>query len=248
MNAETPPTFAEHVRSISASISASYPADLDPEAHTWRRVMKVAEEVGKVTQSLSGYLGENPRKGQTHTLDDLRSELLDVALAALGAVSHLGGDDDDTAAMLTQRAAFIHQRLATTLGKAQVKDGSPEPSAGTLSLVAYDSSSPVPGWVCAGCGAAAPGWALWPGEEGFEGWIQCVCGHEEWVDQARQRCADTPELGAVEYHGGIVYEALTAIVQAIQDGRASAQRQGMDDTTDEWIGLTILERFDVAPY
>lgn len=36
-----------------------------------------------------GATGQNPRKGQTHTIDDVNSELLDVALTALGAYEHL---------------------------------------------------------------------------------------------------------------------------------------------------------------
>lgn len=103
--------LSDDVRTISRTISASYPPDLDAEAHLWRRCMKVTEEAGEVFQALAGTIGENPRKGQTHTRDDLRDELLDVAGAALGAVSHLDGDSGDPIAWLSGRLAFVRQRL-----------------------------------------------------------------------------------------------------------------------------------------
>ena len=77
----------------------------------WRRCMKVAEEAGEVFEALAGTVGENPRKGRTHTRDDLRAELLDVAGAALGAVSFLDGDRGDPIALLAVRLAFVRQRL-----------------------------------------------------------------------------------------------------------------------------------------
>ena len=61
-------------------------AELVWELNLWRRCTKVASEAGEVIDALAGVLGENPRKGVTHSLDDLVGELLDVALAALAAV------------------------------------------------------------------------------------------------------------------------------------------------------------------
>lgn len=57
------------------------------------RIDKVAEEYGEVIEAVIGYEGANSRKGTTHTYDDITDELLDVALAALGAVEHLHGND-----------------------------------------------------------------------------------------------------------------------------------------------------------
>lgn len=105
------PSLADDVRTISRTISASYPANLDPEAHLWRRCMKVTEEAGEVFAALAGWLGENPRKGVTHNRADLRDELLDVAGAALGAASHLYGDTADPVEMLSARLAFVRARL-----------------------------------------------------------------------------------------------------------------------------------------
>lgn len=85
---------------FSRWINASYPAALDREARLWRRVTKVGEESGEVQNALRGYLGENPRKGQTHDLGDVIGELLDTAGAALGAVEDLTGEQGLCVAML----------------------------------------------------------------------------------------------------------------------------------------------------
>lgn len=79
----------DDIRAISDLIDGSYPVDLDREAMLWRRCAKIGEEHGEVIEALLGMLGENPRKGYTHTRGDLVMELLDVALAALAAVCHV---------------------------------------------------------------------------------------------------------------------------------------------------------------
>lgn len=66
-----------------------YLADRHPEALTWHRVVKVCEEAGEVVEAMIGYTGGNPRKGYDKIADDVIEELLDVAVAALGAVEHL---------------------------------------------------------------------------------------------------------------------------------------------------------------
>lgn len=60
---------------ITAELLASV-----PEA---TRLLKIIEEAGEVAEAYIGVTGANPRKGFTHSLGDLESELLDVALTAL---------------------------------------------------------------------------------------------------------------------------------------------------------------------
>lgn len=112
MSAEAGEQVAEAVAAFSRWINAQYPPDLDPEAHLWRRITKVGEESGEVQDALRGYLGENPRKGVTHTLDEVIDELLDCAGAALGAVEHLTGNDGSSV-----------QRLADRLRRSAAKAG-----------------------------------------------------------------------------------------------------------------------------
>lgn len=113
--------LSETVRATSRAISGTYPADLDPEAHTWRRVTKVHEEAGEVTEAMLGYLGENPRKGRTHALNDVVAELLDVANAALGAVDHLRPDEDPVA-LLAEHSQVKWERLRIALAQPAAAD------------------------------------------------------------------------------------------------------------------------------
>ncbi|MER7051482.1 MULTISPECIES: MazG-like family protein [unclassified Streptomyces] len=47
------------------------------------RMLKLSEEVGEVSEAVIGATGQNPRKGVTHTWDDVEAELCDVAITAL---------------------------------------------------------------------------------------------------------------------------------------------------------------------
>lgn len=74
----------------------SWPANRarDPEAAMWSRTAKVAEEAGEVISAMIGVTGQNPRKGVTHSVDDVEEELFDVALTALAAWCHVSGRRD----------------------------------------------------------------------------------------------------------------------------------------------------------
>ena len=59
------------------------------------RALKVQEEAGELAQAVIGVLGQNPRKGVTHTWDHVVGEALDTALSALvlaETIVHLHGD------------------------------------------------------------------------------------------------------------------------------------------------------------
>lgn len=70
-------------------------AHRDAEAVTWGRLAKITEEAGEVIAAYIGATGQNPRKGETHSVEDVIAELLDVAVTALGAVEHLTGHQGD---------------------------------------------------------------------------------------------------------------------------------------------------------
>ncbi|MEV6838640.1 MazG-like family protein [Streptomyces sp. NPDC051133] len=53
------------------------------------RVLKLSEEVGEVAEAVIGTIGQNPRKGITHTWEDVQAELCDVAITALVALRTL---------------------------------------------------------------------------------------------------------------------------------------------------------------
>jgi hypothetical protein len=52
-------------------------------------MMKLTEEAGEVTQAVIGTLGQNPRKGVTHTWEDVQAELCDVIVTAMVALTTL---------------------------------------------------------------------------------------------------------------------------------------------------------------
>jgi NTP pyrophosphatase (non-canonical NTP hydrolase) len=56
------------------------------------RVLKLSEEVGEVAQAVIGATGQNPRKGTTHSWEDVQSELCDVVITALVALRTLTPD------------------------------------------------------------------------------------------------------------------------------------------------------------
>ena len=64
-------------------------AHRDPEARTWGRLAKVSEECGEVVDAYIGATGQNPRKGVTNGMDEVATELLDVALTAMAAYHHV---------------------------------------------------------------------------------------------------------------------------------------------------------------
>lgn len=56
------------------------------------RILKIVEEAGEAAAAWAGTLGQNPRKGITHTRQDVADELGDVAFTALVAAASLGFD------------------------------------------------------------------------------------------------------------------------------------------------------------
>lgn len=85
-------------------------AHRDPEAVTWGRLAKITEEAGEVIEAYIGATGQNPRKGQTHTLADVAEELLDVAVTALGALEHLTEHQGLAVEMLEQKIVRVAKR------------------------------------------------------------------------------------------------------------------------------------------
>lgn len=82
------------------------------------RLMKLGEEAGEVMQAYIGLVGQNPRKGVTHTRGDVAAELCDVIITAATAL-HLFADDpattlDDHAHSVAQRIDRINTADAPT--------------------------------------------------------------------------------------------------------------------------------------
>ncbi|UUU21561.1 MazG-like family protein [Streptomyces sp. DSM 40750] len=71
------------------------------------RMLKLQEEVGEVAQAVIGATGQNPRKGTSHTWDDVQSELCDVVITALVALRTL---TPDARAVFTAHLARVTER------------------------------------------------------------------------------------------------------------------------------------------
>jgi NTP pyrophosphatase (non-canonical NTP hydrolase) len=71
------------------------------------RVMKLSEEAGEAAQAAQGALGENPRKGQSHTWDDVDNEVCDVIITGLVTLRSL---NPAARKKFEERLAYITQR------------------------------------------------------------------------------------------------------------------------------------------
>lgn len=65
---------------------------LPRESEELLRLLKLSEEVGEVSQAVIGVTGQNPRKGFTHSWEDVQHELCDVILTAMVALRTLTPD------------------------------------------------------------------------------------------------------------------------------------------------------------
>jgi hypothetical protein len=96
-----------------AEINAWFETHNGPSPHEdAMRVMKCGEEFGEAVAAYIGMTGQNPRKGVTHTLDDLLLELADVALSALCAIQHFTQDIEGTRNLMLRKSALGTQRVA----------------------------------------------------------------------------------------------------------------------------------------
>ncbi|MCY0961933.1 MazG-like family protein [Streptomyces sp. H27-H5] len=82
--------------------------DLTERERTMMRVLKIGEEFGEVAEALHGALGSNPRKGSSHTWEDVTKELVDVAVTTLVALATI---DPDGAKTLDARLTALVDRI-----------------------------------------------------------------------------------------------------------------------------------------
>lgn len=80
----------------------------DAEPELGLRMLKIVEEAGEAAAAWIGTLGQNPRKGVTHSRQDVADELGDVAFTALVAAASLGYDPRE---VLARVATKVRTRL-----------------------------------------------------------------------------------------------------------------------------------------
>ena len=98
----------EVTTAVRASVEWLDAANGRDQASITFRILKLVEEAGEAASAWIGVTGGNPRKGVTHTTDDVAAELADVALAALIAIESLGVDH---ATALRECAKKVSERL-----------------------------------------------------------------------------------------------------------------------------------------
>jgi len=72
------------------------------------RVLKIGEEFGEVAEALHGALGANPRKGASHTWDDVNKELCDVIVTSMVALATVTPDAEK---LLDERLHHLVNRV-----------------------------------------------------------------------------------------------------------------------------------------
>jgi NTP pyrophosphatase (non-canonical NTP hydrolase) len=64
-------------------------SELPAETKTLLQILKITEEAGEVAEALIGVTGQNPRKGYSHSWQDVEHELCDVIVTAMVALTRV---------------------------------------------------------------------------------------------------------------------------------------------------------------
>jgi NTP pyrophosphatase (non-canonical NTP hydrolase) len=86
-----------------------------PLAQDWARVAKVTEECGEAVEAMVGMTGQNPRKGVTHTEDDLLGELADILLTGLYAIQHFTKSTERTKHIIQDKIEYQRERAQRSI-------------------------------------------------------------------------------------------------------------------------------------
>ncbi|MEU2248155.1 MazG-like family protein [Streptomyces sp. NPDC019224] len=78
-----------------------------PDKARLLRILKLSEEVGEVAQAAMGADNANPRKGHSHTWEDVQHELCDVMLTSMVALLTL---TPDAAKVFQERLDAVAER------------------------------------------------------------------------------------------------------------------------------------------
>ncbi|WP_436319635.1 methyltransferase [Streptomyces syringium] len=95
----------ELVRRLTERLDAH--STLPVEQRRILQALKISEEAGEVAEAVIGALGQNPRKGFSHTWDDVRAEVCDVITTGMVALNRL---TPDAAEVFARHLARIAER------------------------------------------------------------------------------------------------------------------------------------------
>lgn len=94
------------------------------------QLLKIQEEAGEVAEAVIGAMGQNPRKGHSHTWEDVESEVCDVIVTGMVALTRMNPEAPTVFARHMQHIA--------------TRDLS-EPEAPTTAAGPTDSAAPMAG-------------------------------------------------------------------------------------------------------
>lgn len=84
-------------------------SELPEQTRTVLQILKITEEAGEVAAAVIGATGQNPRKGYSHSWEDVQNELCDVIVSAMVALVRV---NPDAAAVFNANLERIARRSA----------------------------------------------------------------------------------------------------------------------------------------
>ncbi|MEU7119210.1 MazG-like family protein [Streptomyces zaomyceticus] len=97
----------ETVRSLAALFTEfDSERGLAPEEQWTLQVLKLSEEVGEAAQAVLGVRAVNPRKGRSHSWEQVQEEVVDAVITGMVTLTRMRPDDaaDFFAAVLAEKA------------------------------------------------------------------------------------------------------------------------------------------------
>ncbi|MFD8049546.1 hypothetical protein [Streptomyces sp. Tu102] len=102
-------------------------SNLPREQRLLLQLLKIQEEAGEVAEAAIGAMGQNPRKGHSHTWTDVEAEICDVIVTGMVALARM---NPDAPAVFARHVDRIASRDLATQGEAQPARSHPAPPTG----------------------------------------------------------------------------------------------------------------------
>ncbi|MGC9544850.1 MazG-like family protein [Streptomyces sp. UG1] len=94
------------------------------------QLLKIQEEAGEVAEAVIGAMGQNPRKGHSHTWDDVEAEVCDVIVTGMVALARMNPDARAVFARHMDRIASRDLAAPSRADDARPADGHLAPATG----------------------------------------------------------------------------------------------------------------------
>nr|WP_237519259.1 hypothetical protein [Streptomyces sp. HUCO-GS316] len=93
------------------------------------QLLKIQEEAGEVAEAAIGAMGQNPRKGHSHTWEDVESEVCDVIVTGMVALIRM---NPEAAAVFARHMKRIAARDLSEVEGATAVKGTPAINNSTM--------------------------------------------------------------------------------------------------------------------